>query len=129
MKKALKNKEKKLKLTTLGFTLIELLAVIIVLAIIALIAVPMVMNIIEESKDSAVERSVQSIQDGAETFIVSKLITDEDYIFDINDYEFDGNQYGKGTDDSRINIGFNNNRQASVAIYENNKCYYNISRF
>lgn len=33
-----------------GFTLIELLAVIVILAIIALVAVPLVLNVIEDSK-------------------------------------------------------------------------------
>ncbi len=42
-----------------GFTLIELLAVIVVLAIIALIATPIVLNIIENSKDSSNKRSIE----------------------------------------------------------------------
>ena len=41
-----------------GFTLIELLAVIVILAIIALIATPIVLNIIENTKEEANERSV-----------------------------------------------------------------------
>ena len=36
-----------------GFTLIELLAVIVILAIIALIATPIVLNIIEDTKQQA----------------------------------------------------------------------------
>ena len=58
MKNALKNKGKKLKLTTLGFTLIELLAVIVILAIIALIATPIILNIIKDSKKESNKRSV-----------------------------------------------------------------------
>ncbi len=42
-----------------GFTLIELLAVIIVLAIVALIATPIIMNVIDDSKESANLRSVE----------------------------------------------------------------------
>ncbi len=42
-----------------GFTLIELLAVIVILAIIALIATPIVLNIIENSKDSSNKRSIE----------------------------------------------------------------------
>ena len=42
-----------------GFTLIELLAVIVVLAIVALIATPIILNVIEESKESANLRSVE----------------------------------------------------------------------
>ena len=42
-----------------GFTLIELLAVIVILAIIALIATPIVLDIIEDSKESSVKRSIE----------------------------------------------------------------------
>ncbi len=42
-----------------GFTLIELLAVIVILAIIVLIATPIVLNIIENSKDSSNKRSIE----------------------------------------------------------------------
>ena len=40
-----------------GFTLIELLAVIVILAVIALIATPIVLGIINDSKNSATIRS------------------------------------------------------------------------
>ena len=42
-----------------AFTLIELLAVIVILAIIALIAVPIILNIVNNSKQSSDERSVE----------------------------------------------------------------------
>ena len=42
-----------------GFTLIELLAVIVILAIIALIATPIVLDIIEDSKESSIKRSIE----------------------------------------------------------------------
>ena len=42
-----------------GFTLIELLAVIVILAIIALIAVPIIMNIINDARESGNKRSVE----------------------------------------------------------------------
>ena len=42
-----------------GFTLIELLAVIVILAIIALIATPIVLDIIDDSKDSSIKRSIE----------------------------------------------------------------------
>ena len=44
-----------------GFTLIELLAVIVILAIIALIAVPIVLNIIEEAKETIRDNNVKNI--------------------------------------------------------------------
>ena len=40
-----------------GFTLVELLAVIVILSIISLIAIPIVGNVIEESRKSALENS------------------------------------------------------------------------
>ena len=42
-----------------GFTLIELLAVIVILAIIALIATPIVLNIINDSKENSNKRSIE----------------------------------------------------------------------
>ena len=107
-----------------AFTLIELLAVIVILAVIALIATPLIMGVIDEAKDGANKRSVQSIRDGAETFLLSKKTLDSNYTFNMNDYTFKGNQFGKGTFDERINIVFNDQDEASVAVYENNKCYY-----
>ena len=107
-----------------AFTLIELLAVIVILAVIALIATPLIMGVIDEAKDGANKRSVQSIRDGAETFLLSKKTLDSNYTFNMNDYTFKGNQFGKGTEDERINIVFNSEDEASVAVYENNKCYY-----
>ena len=55
-----------------GFTLIELLAVIIILAIIALIAVPIVINIINESKKSSEERSIDLYVDSVENTIINE---------------------------------------------------------
>ena len=71
MKKALKNKEKKLKLTTLGFTLIELLAVIVILAVIALIATPMIMGVIDEARRGALRSDVYSVVDATETYLMT----------------------------------------------------------
>ena len=51
-----------------GFTLIELLAVIVILAIIALIATPIVMNLIENSRRGAAERTVENIEKAAELY-------------------------------------------------------------
>ena len=61
MKKALKNKEKKLKLTTLGFTLIELLAVIVILAVIALIAIPLIMGVVEKARRQSFAESINRL--------------------------------------------------------------------
>lgn len=49
-----------------GFTLIELLAVIVILAIIALIATPIVLGIIEDSKNNANRISAEYMMDSVE---------------------------------------------------------------
>src|SRR5574344_2479357 len=46
-----------------GFTLIELLAVIIILAVIALIATPIVLNVVDNAKESARKSSVAGFAD------------------------------------------------------------------
>ena len=101
-----------------GFTLIELLAVIVILAIIALIATPIIMGIINEVNEQSIVRSVQNIQDGAETFIMSEKTLNPEYVFNQNDYKYSGKQY------QDIAISTNEKDQASVAVYENDKCYY-----
>ena len=53
-----------------GFTLIELLAVIVILAIIALIATPIVLNIINDTKKSALLRSADFYIDAVENEIM-----------------------------------------------------------
>ena len=66
-----------------GFTLIELLAVIVILAIIAVIAVPIVLKIINESKESSVLRSAEFYLDAVEIAIalekLEESVIDGDY--------------------------------------------------
>jgi prepilin-type N-terminal cleavage/methylation domain-containing protein len=57
-----------------GFTLIELLAVIVILAIIALIAVPIVLNIIDDSKESSLLRSAEFYLDAVEYTIADAFL-------------------------------------------------------
>ncbi len=57
-----------------GFTLIELLAVIVILAIIALIATPIVMNVIENSRKGAAERSAENLEHSAEIYYYNKKL-------------------------------------------------------
>ena len=63
-----------------GFTLIELLAVIVILAIIALIATPAVLNIIEDSKKAAAERSTEAAVKSAEIQYMAKLAKGENVV-------------------------------------------------
>ena len=60
-----------------GFTLIELLAVIVILAIIALIATPIVLNIINDAKESAALRSAEFYVDGVEQSIILSRLNSE----------------------------------------------------
>ena len=60
-----------------GFTLIELLAVIVILAIIAIIATPIILNIIEDTKEQSVISSANLYVDGLTKHIVSKNMVNE----------------------------------------------------
>ena len=55
-----------------GFTLIELLAVIVILAIIALIATPIVLSIINDTKESALVRSGEFYVDAVQNKIMQE---------------------------------------------------------
>lgn len=58
-----------------GFTLVELLAVIVILAIIALIATPIVINVVNESREKANLRSIESYARAYETAYYQALLT------------------------------------------------------
>ena len=60
-----------------GFTLIELLAVIVILAIIAIIAVPIILGIINDSKNQSSERSAEMYLKAAELAIARANIDGE----------------------------------------------------
>lgn len=53
-----------------GFTLIELLAVIVILAIVALIAVPLISNVIQDSKESALKTNMKNYARALEDAVV-----------------------------------------------------------
>lgn len=62
------------ELTNLGFTLIELLAVIVILAIISIIAVPIVLSIINDSKESSIVQSAEFYLDALQNAIIQENI-------------------------------------------------------
>ena len=76
-----------------GFTLIELLAVIVILGIITVIAVPKILDIINKSRDSAVNSSLKLVKDAIKTQIASSDLTgpvftketDGCYVFNFDD--------------------------------------------
>ena len=101
-----------------GFTLIELLAVIVILAIIALIATPIVMNVIENSKKGAAERSADNYIDAVEVAIASERlkgnILEGEYLIDE-----DGNLCPEGktcTDENKVTIEMSGNQPNSGTI-------------
>ena len=59
-----------------GFTLIELLAVIVILAIIALIATPIILNVIEESREKSVVNSAYGLVDAAKLQYTQAMFED-----------------------------------------------------
>jgi len=56
-----------------GFTLVELLAVIVILGILALITTPVVINIIDDSKNKAYEEQKRLVEGAAERWGVNNL--------------------------------------------------------
>lgn len=81
-----------------GFTLIELLAVIVILAIIALISTPLIMDVINDVKQNAKERTYEMIEKGAEYYIMHEynLDIEDDVLVPIADLK----EYVKNIPDS-----------------------------
>lgn len=62
-----------MKMNKSGFTLIELLAVIVILAVIALIASPIILGIIEDSRESSRVRSVEQYAKAIEKVVTTYM--------------------------------------------------------
>ena len=103
-----------------GFTLIELLAVIVILAIIALIATPVVLNIIEDSKESAAKDSAMVISKAAETYYMSQTTSGVTEVTEI-DLKDDIIKY-KGEKPEKGYITFDNKGNAYLKMYMNGYC-------
>ena len=63
----------KQKINKKGFTLVELLSVLVILAVLALIAVPVVIQIINDSKQSSKIRSAELIEEAARLYVLNEL--------------------------------------------------------
>ena len=63
-----------------GFTLIELLAVVVILAIITLIATPIILDVINDTKEESTKISVQNYMDAVELTIAHNHMMDNDVL-------------------------------------------------
>ena len=124
-----------------AFTLIELLAVIVILAIIALIAVPIVLNIIDDSKTSSDEQSVELYLDTAEKIVTKKQLSNPNFNPDKCEIQDNGDLKCytnnelldtlkiemKGKMPNKGEITILNNKFNYKNIWFNNKKYYAIA--
>ena len=102
-----------------GFTLIELLAVIVILAVIAIIATPAVLNIIEDSKQSAAEASARSIVGAAKTHYMKNIMDNKqnsNVDLSTGTLKYDGEQAKKGL------LSYDANGNVSGKMYISGYC-------
>ena len=129
------------KMNKEAFTLIELLAVIVILAIISLIAVPIILNIINDSKKSSDEQSVELYLDNVKKAITKKQLNNPNFnpdkceIQDNGDLKcYENNELidtlqieMKGKMPNKGKITILNNKFNYKNIWFNNKKYYAIA--
>ena len=101
-----------------GFTLIELLAVIVILAIIALIAVPIIINIINDSREESYKRSIELYGKAVEQAIADYQINNPNSSLTRNDYTT--SELGE-----IVNINYEGSRVvcSNIDVYEDGKIY------
>ncbi len=112
-----------------GFTLMELLGVIVILAIISLISVPVVLNLIDDAKEKAIERSIDNYINAVEIAIANHnaKISNTEVSDGICTIGNDGNITCNGIN---IEVTVNNSKPTGGTIIIEDyyvKDYYNIS--
>ena len=103
-----------------GFTLIELLAVIVILAIIALIAVPIILKIIDNSKESSAIRSTELYLDTVETNLAAQQLNGTLTSLD-GEYEITSTGLRKGDIEIKIPISGTRPDTGTLTINEKGK--------
>ena len=114
--------KKILKKYKFSFTLIELLAIIVLLAVIALIATPMILDAVEDARNSADMSSAQLIANSGHNYYASSLLDEskkEKIINGINIYP--DIMINNKPENGQLYV--NENNEVAIAIIINNKCY------
>ncbi len=109
-----------------GFTLIELLAVIIILAIVALIATPIILDVIEDSRESANKSQVELLLGGLEQLYASNMISENLELTEKFKNEEDVYSLIPTTNEKPANgLGkVNNEGKTAIAVEIDGLCYY-----
>ena len=90
-----------------GFTLIELLAVIIILAVVALVAVPIILNVVNNAKRSALKDSAYALTKAAENYIALEEARGNEIKWNtnkINNEEYISFNLSKEEDIKKLNV-------------------------
>jgi type IV pilus assembly protein PilA len=96
-----------------GFTLIELLAIIVILAIIALITTPIVLNLINQSKEAANKRSVEAYAKAVEYAVMEY---EYDHNGEIPTFSDISGKINYANSDVKCTVELNGDTSASVEL-------------
>ena len=104
-----------------GFTLIELLAIIVILAIIAVITVPIILGIIDESKQKSVINSAYGYKDAINKLYATKLLNNKDYkminkVYTVSELNTEGLNVSGNVPDNNSWIQIENNNVKSGCL-------------
>ena len=108
-----------------GFTLIELLAIIVILAIIAVITVPLILNIVEKSRQESIVTSAHGYKNAIQTTYLKKIMDSNFQPYNRQSYiiDSDGNMgnveiLATGKKPNAGNISINNNVISGCLQYD-----------
>ncbi|MBQ9071856.1 MAG: prepilin-type N-terminal cleavage/methylation domain-containing protein [Bacilli bacterium] len=108
-----------------GFTLIELLAVIVILAIIALIATPVILNIIDDSRNSSTEQSINMYGKAVENAIADYMVNNSSKTIPKGSYTQTNNGKTLKMGSIEISVDYDGNKVEcnTIQIKETGKVY------